>query len=160
MIEAEVKYPSPLIGWGYVASRIVSLLKPYKEDKPFRITKQDKFIIEKGESLFESALIGCESLESIDSFTQLFVYREDSFTLPPASAFHTALNILISSPIARPENLSGIKDKLSQYKNLLQSLKTSEPCKEKHLLDEIRVFFLKINEQADLESYRSSSSSF
>lgn len=142
-----------LLFWGYIANLLQSLLKPYLSGSSFALTADDREIIEQSEKFLDSILKGCDTVNSPGALS----FTPTHLEVPSATALHFALEIFSSMSIAFPNNLEEFRQKLSNYRSVLEKLKTSQPVvnDESLVAEEVSSFFKAMSDKADRELYES-----
>jgi hypothetical protein len=140
-----------LLFWGYVASVLHSLLKPYKQGAAVQLTDEDKEIVERSEKLLDSMLKGCDIVDSLGKLSFTHSHSE----VPSATALNLAIEIFSAMAAPVPQNPDEFREKLSNYRKILENLRKSQPIVESDspVAEEVTSFFKALSNKADQESY-------
>ena len=142
-----------LLFWGYVASVLQSMLRPYIKGSALLLTTEEKEVIEYSKRFLNSMLKGCETINTPGALSLTQTHNE----VPPAAALNLAMHIFSSMAIEFPENLDALKEKLSSYKKILEKVRESQAIENDELAvgEEVSSFFQALSDKADQESYES-----
>jgi len=142
-----------LLFWGYVASVLQSMLRPYIKGSALLLTTEEKEVIEYSKRFLNSMLKGCETINTPGALSLTQTYNE----VPPAAALNLAMHIFSSMAIEFPENLDSFKQKLNNYREILEKLRESQAVEGEELsvAKEVSSFFQALSDKADQESYES-----
>jgi len=142
-----------LLFWGYIASVLQSMLRPYIKGSTLLLTTEENEVIEHSKRFINSMLRGCETINTPGALSLTQTYND----VPPATALNLALHIFSSMTIEFPENLDSLKEKLSNYRKILEKVKASQPINRDELAvaEEVSSFFQSLSDKADQESYES-----
>lgn len=140
-----------LLFWGYVASVLHSLLKPYKQGSRIELTDEEKEIIKQSEKLLDSMLKGCDTIGALDKLSLSHSHTE----VPSATALSLAIEIFSAMAVQAPENIDAFRKKLSNYRNILENFRDSRPIADSDspVVEEVTSFFKTLSNKADQESY-------
>ena len=140
-----------LLFWGYIATVLHSLLKPYQEGQPVLLRHEDMETIRQSERLLESVLKGCDTIDSPGEFS--FVHGTTE--LPSVTALRLAIDIFLAMAVEIPNDLEAFKKKLSNYRSVLENLRNSRPLAQGDtgVAQEVAAFFKTLGNKADQESY-------
>lgn len=142
-----------LLFWGYVASVLQSMLRPYIKGSALLLTTEEKEVIEHSKRFIDSMLRGCDTINTPGALSLTHTYNE----VPPAAALNLAMNIFLSMAIEFPKDLDALKEKLSKYIKILEKVKESQAIEghEQVVAQEVSSFFQTLSDKADQESYES-----
>jgi len=140
-----------LLFWGYVANVLHSLLKPYGQGSHIELSDEDKKIIKESERFLDSILKGCDAISSPAKLSFTHSHTE----VPSATALGLAIEIFSSMTIQVPNSLEEFRKKLSNYRDILENLRNSQPLvqSDSPVAEEVTSFFKALGNKADKESY-------
>lgn len=141
-----------LLFWGYIASVLHSVLKPYYEKGMYpTLSSEDRKIIDQSKGLLDSMLEGCDAIFSLDKLS----FTDSHTKLPSATALNLAIEIFSSMVVPIPNDIDELKNKLKEYRRILEKLETSAPMvnNEPLIAQETASFFKVLGDKADQESY-------
>ena len=140
-----------LLFWGYIATVLHSLLKPYQEGRSVLLNEEDKETIRQSERLLDSILKGCDTIDSPGKLS----FAHETTELPSATALSLAIDIFLAMAVEIPDDLEGFKKKLNDYRSILENLRNSRPLQQSDIVpaQEVSAFFKTLGNKADQESY-------
>lgn len=140
-----------LLFWGYIANVLHSVLKPYEKGMNVALSTEDQKVIKQSKGLLDSMLKGCDAIVSFDKLS----FTDSHTQLPSATALSLAIEIFSSMVVPVPNDIDALKNKLQEYRRILEKLETSAPMvnSEPLIAQEAASFFKVLGDKADQESY-------